>query len=196
MTCTTSGSNFGSIKGRKGRGKSVGTTRIVNLSTVAKETISIRPTIISRKTMMMMENGQSTKRESDKSLTLKLSKSKGSHDRKSFTFGRSSKNKSTGIIPPTSIACQSSGSLDESKENNSIDGESITSKDTLPSEEKFSGQGITFKAKLIGVDPVTGPRGDKMCQSALQRLKVNDVNLNDYYITSTTTTTSSYHDNH
>lgn len=119
----------------------------------------------------MMENG-STKRDSEKSLTLRLTKSKGQQDRKSFTFGRSSKSKSTGIVPPTSIACQSSSSFEETKENNSIDGDSLTSKDALPSEEKFSGQGITFKAKLIGIDPVAGPRGDKMCQSALQRLKV------------------------
>uniref|UniRef100_T1L0Q0 PID domain-containing protein n=1 Tax=Tetranychus urticae TaxID=32264 RepID=T1L0Q0_TETUR len=148
------------VKGRKNR---------VSL-TGKRETVPIQPTIVSRKTMMMMENG-STKRDSEKSLTLRLTKSKGSQDRKSFTFGRSSKSKSTGIVPPTSIACQSTSSFEETKENNSIDGESVASKDALPSEEKFAGQGITFKAKLIGIDPVTGPRGDKMCQSALQRLK-------------------------
>lgn len=36
---------------------------------------------------------------------------------------------------------------------------------------RFSGQGVTFKAKLIGVDPVTGPRGDQMCKNAMTRLK-------------------------
>lgn len=154
------------VKGRKNR---------VSL-TGKRETVPIQPTIVSRKTMMMMENG-STKRDSEKSLTLRLTKSKGSQDRKSFTFGRSSKSKSTGIVPPTSIACQSTSSFEETKENNSIDGESVASKDALPSEEKFAGQGITFKAKLIGIDPVTGPRGDKMCQSALQRLKVTTIHL-------------------
>lgn len=32
---------------------------------------------------------------------------------------------------------------------------------------------IVFKGKLIGVDSVPGPRGDKMCQSSMQRLKVS-----------------------
>lgn len=174
MTSTLSGTIVSARERKKGRGKTSTTTTasIINLSSIESQRETI-PTITRRKAMMkMLENG---KREPDRSSNLRLSKSKGSQDRKSFTFGRSSKNKSTGIIPPTSIACQSSGSLDESKETNSIDGDSITSKDALPSEEKFSGQGIIFKAKLIGVDPVTGPRGDKMCQSALQRLKVSVV---------------------
>lgn len=33
--------------------------------------------------------------------------------------------------------------------------------------------GLVFKGKLIGVDSVPGPRGDKMCQSSMQRLKVS-----------------------
>jgi len=36
---------------------------------------------------------------------------------------------------------------------------------------RFSGEGVTFKAKLIGVDPVTSPRGDQMCKNAMTRLK-------------------------
>lgn len=39
-------------------------------------------------------------------------------------------------------------------------------------EERFAGDGQPFKAKLIGVDPVTAPRGDKMCKNAMTRLKV------------------------
>lgn len=36
---------------------------------------------------------------------------------------------------------------------------------------RFSGDGVTFKAKLIGIDPVTSPRGDQMCKNAMTRLK-------------------------
>ncbi|XP_074604935.1 uncharacterized protein LOC141858173 isoform X1 [Brevipalpus obovatus] len=50
--------------------------------------------------------------------------------------------------------------------------ESICSEDSsLNLDDKFSGQGICYKAKLIGVDPVSGPRGDKLCHSSMQRLK-------------------------
>jgi len=62
--------------------------------------------------------------------------------------------------------------------NRSVDKErnikSVNSlKDFKSSHEKFSGNGISFKGKLIGIDPVSGPSGDKMCQEAMQRLKVN-----------------------
>ncbi|RWS26853.1 hypothetical protein B4U80_13745 [Leptotrombidium deliense] len=36
---------------------------------------------------------------------------------------------------------------------------------------KFADEGVVFKGKLFGIDPVSGPRGDKMCQNAMQRLK-------------------------
>lgn len=36
---------------------------------------------------------------------------------------------------------------------------------------RFAGEGVTFKAKLIGVDPVPAPRGDAMCKNAMSRLK-------------------------
>ena len=36
---------------------------------------------------------------------------------------------------------------------------------------RFSGDGVTFRAKLIGIDPVTSPRGDQMCKNAMTRLK-------------------------
>ena len=38
---------------------------------------------------------------------------------------------------------------------------------------KFDGDGIVFKAKLIGVDDVAEPRGDLMCQKAMQKLKAD-----------------------
>ncbi|XP_067119277.1 protein disabled-like [Centruroides vittatus] len=38
-------------------------------------------------------------------------------------------------------------------------------------ELKFEGEGVTFKAKLIGIEKVDDARGDKMCQESLQRLK-------------------------
>jgi hypothetical protein len=36
---------------------------------------------------------------------------------------------------------------------------------------KFEGDGVTFRAKLIGSELVMEPRGDKMCQNSIQRLK-------------------------
>ncbi|XP_054706142.1 protein disabled-like [Uloborus diversus] len=41
------------------------------------------------------------------------------------------------------------------------------------SPSRFEGEGVIFKAKLIGVESVSGARGDKMCQDAMQRLKLN-----------------------
>ena len=39
-------------------------------------------------------------------------------------------------------------------------------------EQKFTGDGQTFKGKLIGVLEVKEARGDRMCQDALQELKM------------------------
>ena len=39
-------------------------------------------------------------------------------------------------------------------------------------EQKFIGDGQTFKGKLIGVLEVKEARGDRMCQDALQELKM------------------------
>lgn len=36
---------------------------------------------------------------------------------------------------------------------------------------RFEGEGVSFKAKLIGSEPVDSARGDRMCQDAMQRLK-------------------------
>ena len=37
--------------------------------------------------------------------------------------------------------------------------------------KRFEGEGVVFKAKLIGTELVMEPRGDKMCQNSIQRLK-------------------------
>jgi hypothetical protein len=39
-------------------------------------------------------------------------------------------------------------------------------------EHKFIGDGQTFKGKLIGVLEVREARGDRMCQNAIQELKM------------------------
>nr|XP_006824907.1 PREDICTED: disabled homolog 2-like [Saccoglossus kowalevskii] len=39
-------------------------------------------------------------------------------------------------------------------------------------QQKFKGDGMLFRAKLIGIESVPQARGDKMCQEAMQRLKV------------------------
>lgn len=62
--------------------------------------------------------------------------------------------------------------IPDEKDSKKSGTESMCSDDTsLNLEDKFSGQGVCYKAKLIGVDPVSGPRGDKMCHSSMQRLK-------------------------
>lgn len=42
--------------------------------------------------------------------------------------------------------------------------------------ERFRGAGMNFTAKLIGVLEVNEPRGERMCQSAISRLKQNVIN--------------------
>lgn len=37
---------------------------------------------------------------------------------------------------------------------------------------RFSGAGVRYKAKLIGVDPVPDHQGDKMCWDSMMKLKV------------------------
>ncbi|XP_040570002.1 protein disabled [Lepeophtheirus salmonis] len=45
-------------------------------------------------------------------------------------------------------------------------------KGRMGNEQKFMGEGQTFKGKLIGVLEVQNARGDRMCQDALQELKI------------------------
>lgn len=45
------------------------------------------------------------------------------------------------------------------------------------SASKYEGDGVIFKAKLIGLESVSDARGDKMCQDAMQRLKLNVKNI-------------------
>ncbi|XP_055956323.1 disabled homolog 1 isoform X2 [Patella vulgata] len=46
-----------------------------------------------------------------------------------------------------------------------------TSKDPVADANRFQGEGINFRAKLIGIDDVPEARGDKMCQDTIQKLK-------------------------
>ncbi|GLD50568.1 disabled homolog 1-like isoform X1, partial [Lates japonicus] len=36
---------------------------------------------------------------------------------------------------------------------------------------RFKGDGVRYKAKLIGLDEVTAARGDKLCQDSMMKLK-------------------------
>lgn len=42
---------------------------------------------------------------------------------------------------------------------------------------RFKGDGVRYKAKLIGLDEVTAARGDKLCQDSMMKLKVRKVFL-------------------
>lgn len=42
---------------------------------------------------------------------------------------------------------------------------------------RFKGDGVRYKAKLIGLDEVTAARGDKLCQDSMMKLKVRKVSL-------------------
>lgn len=38
--------------------------------------------------------------------------------------------------------------------------------------KRFKGDGVRYKAKIIGIDEVTAARGDKLCQDSMMKLKV------------------------
>lgn len=38
--------------------------------------------------------------------------------------------------------------------------------------KRFKGDGVRYKAKLIGIDEVSAARGDKLCQDSMMKLKV------------------------
>lgn len=40
---------------------------------------------------------------------------------------------------------------------------------------RFKGDGVRYKAKLIGVDDVPEARGDKMSQDSMMKLKVGEI---------------------
>lgn len=42
---------------------------------------------------------------------------------------------------------------------------------------RFKGDGVRYKAKLIGLDEVTAARGDKLCQDSMMKLKVSKVSF-------------------
>ncbi|XP_031573387.1 uncharacterized protein LOC116307340 [Actinia tenebrosa] len=44
-------------------------------------------------------------------------------------------------------------------------------KEAVINVEKFRGDGVSFKCKLLGISEVTGPRGDNMCIEAIKKLK-------------------------
>lgn len=42
---------------------------------------------------------------------------------------------------------------------------------------RFKGDGVKYKAKLIGIDDVPDARGDKMSQDSMMKLKVKGENI-------------------
>lgn len=47
--------------------------------------------------------------------------------------------------------------------------------------KRFKGDGVRYKAKLIGIDEVSAARGDKLCQDSMMKLKVLQKYLNTYF---------------
>ncbi|XP_062306945.1 disabled homolog 2-like [Osmerus eperlanus] len=51
----------------------------------------------------------------------------------------------------------------------------VNPKAVIDVTSRFQGDGVRFKAKLIGVDPVQEPQGDKMCLDSMMKLKGQEV---------------------
>ncbi|XP_013407635.1 disabled homolog 1 [Lingula anatina] len=58
-----------------------------------------------------------------------------------------------------------------SQSNTPVKGQKTVKKDKND-PARFEGEGVNFKAKLIGIDDVPDARGDKMCQETVQKLKM------------------------
>lgn len=63
---------------------------------------------------------------------------------------------------------QQSAAKQEANSNNKPKEEAQNEEDKY---KQFENEGVVFKAKLIGSELVMEPRGDKMCQNSIQRLK-------------------------
>lgn len=51
---------------------------------------------------------------------------------------------------------------------------------SIPAATKFDAPGLNFKAKLIGIEDVADPRGDKMCQVAMAKSKAAVLAMGDH----------------
>lgn len=47
---------------------------------------------------------------------------------------------------------------------------------------RFKGDGVKYKAKLIGIDDVPDARGDKMSQDSMMKLKVTEESIICCYV--------------
>lgn len=79
-----------------------------------------------------------------------------------------SKNKESSSSTSSSTKDKISTSATKNKENQSNAANTENEQDKY---KKFEEEGVVFKAKLIGSELVMEPRGDKMCQNSIQRLK-------------------------
>lgn len=80
--------------------------------------------------------------------------------------------------PPSSLAAASANSTsggNNTKGNKdskvAANNNNNANDDTNDKHKRFENEGVVFKAKLIGSELVMEPRGDKMCQNSIQRLK-------------------------
>lgn len=46
---------------------------------------------------------------------------------------------------------------------------------------RFRGEGVRYKAKLIGMDEVAAARGDRLCQDSMMKLKVGRDSASFYF---------------